>query len=76
MKISKHPVIRGRPRTITRKRIANAGIKIGLPNITFVGVAAAMGISHTALYKHVESIEELKHLVAEEIFSRWQIPQA
>jgi len=76
MEKSKHPAIRGRPRTITRERIANAGIKIGLPNITFVGVATAMGISHTALYKHVESIEELKHLVAEEIFSRWQIPQA
>lgn len=29
-----------------------------------------------ALYKHVPSLEELKHLVAEEIFSRWQIPRA
>lgn len=76
MKMTKRPTTRGRPRTITRERIAEAGIKIGLPNITFVGVAAAMGISHTALYKHVASLEELKHLVAEEIFCRWQIPQA
>lgn len=67
---------RGRPRTITRERIANAGIGMGLPNITFVGVAAALGVSHMALYKHVASIEELKHMVAEEIFSRWQIPRA
>lgn len=29
-----------------------------------------------ALYKHVASLEELKHLVAEEIFKRWQIPRA
>lgn len=67
---------RGRPRTITRERIAEAGIGLGLPNVTFVGVAAALGVSHMALYKHVPSLEELKHLIAEEIFSRWQIPQA
>ncbi|MFJ3463272.1 TetR/AcrR family transcriptional regulator [Achromobacter spanius] len=67
---------RGRPPTITRERIADAGIAMGLPNITFVGVAAALGVSHMALYKHVPSLEELKRLVAEEIFKRWQIPQA
>lgn len=67
---------RGRPPTITRERIADAGIAIGLPNITFVGLAAALGVSHMALYKHVPSLEELKRLVAEEIFKRWRIPQA
>ncbi len=76
MKPSERPAARGRPRTITRERIADAGIEIGLPNITFVGVAAALGVSHMALYKHVPSLEELKRLVAEEIFSRWQLPQA
>ncbi|RMW99048.1 TetR/AcrR family transcriptional regulator [Allofranklinella schreckenbergeri] len=68
------PNPRGRPRTITRERIAQAGMGIGLPHITFVGVAAALGVSHMALYKHVANLEELKRLVAEEIFSRWQIP--
>ena len=67
---------RGRPPTITRERIADAGIALGLPNITFVGVAAALGVSHMALYKHVPSLQELKRLVADEIFSRWDIPQA
>lgn len=70
------PVTRGRPRTITRERIADAGIAIGLPDLTFIGVAAALGVSHMALYKHVPSLEQLKRLVAEEIFARWQIPQA
>ncbi|CAK7055023.1 TetR/AcrR family transcriptional regulator [Kerstersia gyiorum] len=74
MQVPEQPATRGRPRTITRERIADAGIEIGLPNITFVGVAAAMGVSHMALYKHVPSLEELKRLVAEEVFSRWQIP--
>lgn len=76
MKPVQQPSARGRPRTITRERIADAGIEIGLPGITFVGVAAALGVSHMALYKHVPSLEELKRLVAEEIFSRWQIPLA
>ncbi|MGP9766206.1 TetR/AcrR family transcriptional regulator [Halomonas sp. AOP13-D3-9] len=67
---------RGRPPTITLERIANAGIEIGLPNITFVGVASALGISHMALYKHVPNLKALKCLVAEEIFQRWKIPRA
>jgi len=70
------PAGRGRPPTITRARIADAGIAIGLPNITFVGVAAALKVSHMALYKHVANLEELKRLVADEIFSRWEIPRA
>ncbi|WP_153786457.1 TetR/AcrR family transcriptional regulator [Pseudomonas sp. EMN2] len=67
---------RGRPRTITRERIADVSIAIGLPCLTFVGVAAALGVSHMALYKHVANIDALKCLVAEEIFQRWQIPRA
>lgn len=70
------PATRGRPRTITRERIVEAGIKMGLPSITFVGVAAALSVSHMALYKHVANLEALKSMVAEEIFTRWQIPQA
>ena len=73
---NKQPIARGRPRSITREKIADAGIEIGLPNITVVGMAAALGVSHMALYKHVASLEALKHLVAEEIFSRWELPQA
>ncbi len=76
MKPPERPATRGRPRTITRERIVDAGIAIGLPNITFVGVAAALGVSHMALYKHVPSLDALKRLVAQEIFSRWQFPQA
>ena len=75
MKASPPPATRGRPRTITRERIVEAGIEIGLTGITFVGVAAALGVSHMALYKHVANLEALKNLVAEEIFTRWQIPR-
>ena len=75
MNASQPPATRGRPRTITRERIVEAGIGIGLPGITFVGVAAALGVSHMALYKHVANLEALKNLIAEEIFTRWQIPR-
>lgn len=76
MNSPQRPAGRGRPPTITRARIADAGIAMGLPNITFVGLAAALGVSHMALYKHVPSLDELKRLVADEIFSRWDIPRA
>jgi len=62
---------RGRPRTITHERIAEAGIQVGLPALTFIGVANALGVSHMALYKHVPNLEELKRIVATEIFNRW-----
>lgn len=56
---TKRPALpRGRPRTITRERIANAGIALGLPKITIVGIAAKLGISHMALYKHVPGRSE------------------
>jgi len=65
---------RGRPRTITHERIAEAGIQVGLPALTFIGVANALGVSHMALYKHVPNLEELKRIVVTEIFNHWQIP--
>jgi len=74
MQATKPAPARGRPRSITRARIAEAGIAIGLPQLTFVGAAAALGVSHMALYKHVPGLQALKQLVAEEIFSRWASP--
>lgn len=66
---------RGRPPSITRERIAEAALALGLPRLTFVGVAGALGVSHMALYKHVPNLEALKLLVAEEGFGRWAIPE-
>lgn len=66
----------GRPPSITRERIADAGIAMGLPAMTFTGVAALLGVSHVALYKHVAHLAALKLLVAEEIFVRWELPDS
>lgn len=73
---SVRPATRGRPRTITHERIAAAGVKIGLPNLSYAAVAAELGVSHMALYKHVPTLDALKCLVAEEMFSRWELPRA
>lgn len=48
---------------------------MGLSRLTFVGIAAVLGVSHMALYKHVPNLDALKLLVAEEGFGRWVIPE-
>lgn len=65
---------RGRPPSITRERIADAGIEMTLPKVSIVGVAALLGVSHIGLYKHVANLVALRELVAEVIFERWQAP--
>jgi AcrR family transcriptional regulator len=74
MEIEASKARRGRPPKITRARIAEAGIEMGLPDLTFIGVAARLGVSHMALYKHVPNIEALRLLVAEEMFANWSMP--
>lgn len=72
--MSKTSLPRGRPRLkITRDQIADAGIKMGLLDLTIVGVAANLGVSHMTLYVHVADLESLKKLVAETIFLRWPL---
>ncbi|WP_112311512.1 TetR/AcrR family transcriptional regulator [Pseudogemmobacter bohemicus] len=74
MSLSNPPPGKGRPATITRDRIADAGIAIGLNDLTVVGVAARLGVSHMGLYKHVRGLGELRTLVAEAAFLRWDFP--
>ena len=70
-----HPAAtKGRPPTITKGRLTEAGIEIGLPKLTILGVAAPLGVSAKALYKHVSGLEELKQQIAEEMFIRWELP--
>lgn len=65
---------RGRPRTITRERVADAGIALGLTQLTVIGLATALGVTQMALYKRFGGLEELRSLVAEEAFLRWPLP--
>lgn len=65
---------RGRPPTITRVRLADAAIAMGLPKVSVVGVAAELGVTAKALYQHISGLDELKRLTAEQIFLRWPLP--
>lgn len=65
---------RGRPRQITRERIVDAGIQLTLPALTVRGVADALGVSTVALHHHIDGVEGLRRLVAEEILHRRVIP--
>lgn len=61
---------RGRPRQVSLERIAEAGIAITLPKLTIKGIADALGVSVVAIYNHVDGIDALRQLVAEEILRR------
>lgn len=68
--------VRGRPPTITPQRIADAGIRMGLPNISMAAMARALGVTQMALYKRAANLQAVKQLVAAEIFLRWPLPRA
>lgn len=65
---------RGRPPTITRARIAAAGADLPLPAITFTDIAERLGVTQVALYKHVSGVDEVRRIVAEAIFTGWELP--
>lgn len=75
MSSNQEPRKRGRPPSITRERIAEAGLHFGLSDLTFIGVAGQLGVSHVALYKHVAGLDELRTIVADAIFDRHRLPQ-
>ncbi|MER5768316.1 TetR/AcrR family transcriptional regulator [Streptomyces sp. NPDC001985] len=65
---------RGRPRTVTRKAVIEAGIALTLDEVTVQAVAESLGVTRVALYKHVPSQASLRLLVAEGILERWSPP--
>jgi len=74
MKDSEQAPTRGRPKKLSHARIVEAGMAMGLRDLTFVGLAGALGVTHMTLYNHIASLEALKVAVAEAIFERWQMP--
>jgi len=72
MNTRKAPV--GRPRTITPERLLDAGMAMGLPDLSMLGMAAALKVSPTALYRHFPGLDDLKQSIAQEMFLRWSLP--
>lgn len=55
----------GRQAQITVADIEREGVRLGLPDLTVNGVANALGVSPTALYRHVDGKLGLEALVGE-----------
>ncbi|MFF4988396.1 TetR/AcrR family transcriptional regulator [Streptosporangium saharense] len=63
----------GRPGQITVRDIERAGRAIGLEGLTVQGVATALGVTPTALYRHVDGKFGLENLVGESLLAELAI---
>lgn len=60
---------RGRPAQLTQAEIVRVALEIGYPDLSMHKVAKQLGVSATALYRHVANKEELITCCAEHLFS-------
>lgn len=67
------PKIGGRPRVIDEADIARVGVEIGLRHLSLNAVAARLGVSSTALYRHVDGRWGLERLVGESLLSELRL---
>ncbi len=65
--------LRGRPRQIELDDIMRAGRSMGMARLSVKGVAAQLGVSSTALYRHVDGRWGLERLVGESLLSELQL---
>jgi AcrR family transcriptional regulator len=61
----RRPKTGGRRAVVTTDRIAAVGCALGLPGLTVPAVASSLGVSATAVYRHVPNRDALEVLVGE-----------
>lgn len=61
--------IGGRPATITTDDIVRAGRRLGMRDLSVSAVAAELGVSGAALYRHVDGRWGLERLVGEDMLA-------
>lgn len=66
--------LRASRRRVTPESLIEAGIELTLPKVTVKAMAEKIGVSIVAIYNHIEGVETLRTLIAEEILARWQFP--
>ncbi|WNI27777.1 hypothetical protein [Streptomyces sp. ITFR-6] len=66
----------GRPRQIESADIVRAGRELGLRNLSMNAVAARLGVSSTALYRHVDGRWGLERLVGESLLAELDLRDA
>lgn len=65
---------RGRPATIDRSRIVEAGIALTLPGLSIKAVARYLGVSEMTVYRHAGNLEGLRRMVGEGVHQRLELP--
>ncbi|OMB98687.1 TetR family transcriptional regulator [Mycobacterium sp. NS-7484] len=63
----------GRPPLIALSDIVTAGRDLGMRNLSINGVAAKLGVSATALYRHISGRWELERLVGESLLAELEL---
>ncbi|MDT5219327.1 MAG: hypothetical protein QOF15_1432, partial [Mycobacterium sp.] len=63
----------GRPRLISLDDVLRVGRELGMRRLSVNAVAAQLGVSATALYRHVESRWALERLVGESLLAELEL---
>jgi AcrR family transcriptional regulator len=64
----------GRPRLLTRDRVIDAAVKLGLENFTMKRVAAELGVTIATLYQYVADRDELLRLAVTQMVAALPFP--
>ncbi len=67
---------KGRPALISKDDIIECALKIGLSKVSMHGLGKSLGVSATALYRHIGSKEELINECCDFIIQSVEIPKA
>ena len=66
---------RGRPAQLSTERIVTCALGMGVGQLSMHKIAKTLGVSTTALYRHVASKEELIYLCADQVTGRVATPE-
>ena len=66
---------RGRPASISKDAVLEAAFKIGFRDVTMHAISRELGVSVSALYRHVASKEDVLFQCADEVSKRVELPE-
>ncbi|EOD9427213.1 MULTISPECIES: TetR/AcrR family transcriptional regulator [Vibrio] len=66
---------KGRPAQISRKDVVECALNLGLENVSMHALGKQLGVSATALYRHVGSKEALVDLCCDYVLGKVALPQ-
>lgn len=64
----------GRPPILSLDRIVDAGVELGLDQLSVVAVAQHLGVGGSSLYRHIGGADDLAERVAERVIQSFEPP--